>query len=380
MGLNLGNTSTATPTTPVSKSDEVLSVVPFDMEQEKKELELKMVNSPEVDAIVSTIDINNMNSMVSFGDDVAQNISKASDVILNSMNMRQIDESSKLLNALNDIMKRFDIEEIKQEPGLLGKIFGGARKQLDKILDKYRTMGDEIDKIYVELKKYESEIKTSNDNLQKMFEANVEYFEELEKYILAGEQGVRELDEYILSRKEEYERTGDASIQMELTGLEQAKILLEQRTQDLRIAENVAMQSVPMIKTMQFSNVNLVRKINSAFIITLPVFKQSLSQAIMLKRQKVQAESMAALDEKTNELLLKNAKNVVEQSKLTTQLVSTSSIKIETLESTWQTICNGIAETKQIQEDAKVKRLEDQKRLNAIKEDFRTKFSGNANQ
>lgn len=377
MGLNFDNTST---TTPVSKSEETLSVVPFDMEQEKKELELKMVNSAEVDAIVSTIDIYNMNSMVTFGDDVAQNISKASDVILNSMNMRQIDESSKLLNALNDIMKRFDIEEIKQEPGLLGKIFGGARKQLDKILDKYRTMGDEIDKVYVELKKYESEIKTSNDNLQKMFEANVEYFEELEKYILAGEQGVRELDEYILNRKEEYERTGDTSIQMELTGLEQAKILLEQRTQDLRIAENVAMQSVPMIKTMQFSNVNLVRKINSAFIITLPVFKQSLSQAIMLKRQKIQAESMSALDEKTNELLLKNAKNVVEQSKLTTQLVSTSSIKIETLESTWQTICNGIAETKQIQEDAKIKRLEDQKRLNTLKEDFRTKFSGNANQ
>ena len=28
---------------------------------------------------------------------------------------------------------------------------------------------------------------------------------------------------------------------------------------------------------------NLVRKINSAFIVTLPVFKQALAQAIMLK-------------------------------------------------------------------------------------------------
>ena len=46
------------------------------------------------------------------------------------------------------------------------------------------------------------------------------------------------------------------------------------------------MQSIPMIKTMEFSNMNLVRKINSAFIITLPVFKQALAQAIMLKRRK----------------------------------------------------------------------------------------------
>ena len=68
-----------------------------------------------------------------------------------------------------------------------------------------------------------------------------------------------------------------------------------------RQAENVAMQSIPMIKTMEFSNYNLVRKINSAFIVTLPVFKQALAQAILLKGQKIQAESIAELDKKTNE-------------------------------------------------------------------------------
>ena len=113
---------------------------------------------------------------------------------------------------------------------------------------------------------------------------------------------------------------GDQSIQFEITTLNQALMLLEQRTQDLRTAESVAMQSIPMIKTMEFSNMNLVRKINSAFIITLPVFKQALAQAIMLKRQKIQAESMAALDEKTNEMLIKNAQNTVEVSKKTARL------------------------------------------------------------
>ena len=102
--------------------------------------------------------------------------------------------------------------------------------------------------------------------------------------------------------------TGDNSIQFELTNLNQALMMMEQRTQDLRTAENVAMQSIPMIKTMEFSNYNLVRKINSAFIVTLPVFKQALAQAILLKRQGIQAEAMAELDKKTNEMLMKNAK------------------------------------------------------------------------
>ena len=115
---------------------------------------------------------------------------------------------------------------------------------------------------------------------------------------------------------------------------------------------------------------NLVRKINSAFIITLPVFKQALSQAILLKRQKIQAEAMSALDEKTNEMLIKNAQNSAMQSKLTAQLASGSSIKIETLETTWRTIVNGIEETKQIQENARRQREDDKLRLDAIKADF----------
>ena len=81
--------------------------------------------------------------------------------------------------------------------------------------------------------------------------------------------------------------------------------MLEQRTQDLRTAENIAMQSIPMIKTMAFSNMNLVRKINSAFIITLPVFKQALAQAIMLKRQKIQQKPFLHWTRKQMRCLLK---------------------------------------------------------------------------
>ena len=286
------------------------------------------------------------------------------------MNLSQLDDSSAMLNTLAEIMDKFDIEEIKENPGLFGKLFGNLRKQLDKILAKYHTMGDEVDKIYVQLKQYEADIKQSNRKLEEMFQANVNYYHELVRYILAGEQGCRELEAYIAQRQADMEATGDNSIQFELTTLNQALMMLEQRTQDLRTAENVAMQSIPMIKTMQFSNMNLVRKINSAFIITLPVFKQALTQAIMLKRQRLQTEAMSALDAKTNEMLIRNAQNTAEQAKMTARLASGSSIKIETLEQTWRTIVSGIDETKQIQENARKQRVEDQKRLEAIKAQF----------
>lgn len=373
MGLNFSKTSTqAQPS--VIKQPQEAEVQPYDIVEDRKQLNEVLVNSQEVDAIVSAIELDNMDSIVSLGSDAAEAISRASDVILNNVSMGQLEASSELLGTLAKIMDQFDIEEIKEDPSFFGKLFGNFKKKLDKILDKYHTMGDEVDKIYVQLKQYEAEIKKANKNLDQMFDANVGYYHELVKYILAGEQACSELQAYIEQRQHEMETTGDGSIQFEITNLNQCLMLLEQRTQDLRTAESVAIQSIPMIKTMEFSNMNLVRKINSAFIVTLPVFKQALAQAIMLKRQKVQAESIAALDAKTNELLVKNARNTVEQSKMTAKMAAGSSIKIETLETTWKTIVNGIDETRAIQENARKQRIEDQRRLEAIKQEFNQKY------
>lgn len=353
---------------------EVAVVEKYDIAADREKLNRELANSQELDDVVSTIEVYDLESIVTFGADAADEISKASDVVLNSMNMDQLNESGQMLNTLTKIMSKFDIEEIREDPGFFGKLFGGIQKQMDKILAKYHTMGEDVDKIYVQLKQYESEIKQSNRKLEEMFDTNVSYYHKLVKYILAGEQGCREIEAYIAELNEQMQSTGDTSIQFEIQTLQNALMMLEQRTQDLRTAESVAMQSIPMIKTIEYSNMNLVRKINSAFIITLPVFKQALAQAIMLKRQRIQAQAMAALDEKTNEMLIKNAQNTADQAKLAARLASGSSIKIETLETTWRTIINGIDETLQIQEEARRQRVEDQSRLEQIKSEFQQRY------
>lgn len=330
----------------------------------------------ELEKYTAKIEVFDPNSIVKFGSEAAEEVSKSADVVLNGMNMDQINNSGKMLEALDKIMGSFDIDEIKEDKGLFGKLFGNAKKKLEKLLNKYNTMGDEIDKIYTQLKVYEGEIERSNRNLDQMFNSNLEYYHELVKYIAAGEQGCKELHEYIEQKEQELATSNNVDLQFEISNLRQAENMLEQRVMDLKTAESIALQSIPMIKTMEFSNANLTRKINSAFIVTLPVFKHALAQAMMLKRQKIQADSMSALDKRTNELLIKNAQNTVEQSKQITRMTNTSSVQIETLEKTWNTIVSGIDETKRIQEEAKRKREEDSKRLDAIKQQYAEKMRG----
>lgn len=343
----------------------------FNIMVKSDEIKQQLATSEEIDKLVSTINVNDPNTIVKFGAEAADQISAASDQVLNSMSIQQINDTGVMMKNLAAIMDQFDAKELEDKPGLFAKL----KKNIEKILNKYDTMGKEIDKIYVQLKGYETEIEQANTKLDNMYEANIGYYQQLVKYIMAGEQGVKELDQYIADYQQKIAANpDDHALSMDLSNLQQMREMLDQRVMDLKIAENVALQTVPMLKTMEYSNLNLVRKINSAFIITMPVFKQSLAQAIMLKRQRIQAESMKALDEKTNELLIKNAQNTVEQSKMIAQMSASSSIKVETLQQTWQTIVNGIDEVQAIQNEAKAKRVEDAKALEDIKADYKKRM------
>ncbi len=376
-GAQIQNAETVIETTAtVVKNAEIdkkiAEVENFNIVVKTEEIKQQLATSKEIDQLVSTINVNDANTIVKFGAEAAEEISKASDQVLNSMSIDQINDTGVMLKNLAAIMDQFDIDELKEDkPGL----FGNLKKKLDKILSKYNTMGTEIDKIYVQLKQYESEIEQANTKLDNMYDANLGYYQQLVKYIMAGEQGVKELDAFIEQYKAKVaENPDDGTIRMDLSNLQQMREILDQRVMDLKVAENVAIQTVPMLKTMEYSNLNLVRKINSAFIITMPVFKQSLAQAIMLKRQRIQAESLNALDEKTNEMLIKNAQNTVDQSKAIAAMSAGSSIKVETLQQTWQTIVTGIDEVQAIQDAAREKRKQDAVTLEQIKADYKKRM------
>ena len=104
MGLDFSKTAQPMQNTMGSAPEpknEIEVVEQYDIVADREQLNQELVNSAEVDAIVSTIEVHNLESIVSFGAEVAEEISRASDVVLNSMNMSQLDDSSEMLNTLD---------------------------------------------------------------------------------------------------------------------------------------------------------------------------------------------------------------------------------------------------------------------------------------
>ena len=96
MGIDLGRTNrTAAVAEPVAAEQEIM---PYDIQQDRLQLNEKYVNSAEVDALTSQIVVDDLETIVTFGGEVAEQISKTSDVVLNSMTMNRVTESSEMLN------------------------------------------------------------------------------------------------------------------------------------------------------------------------------------------------------------------------------------------------------------------------------------------
>ena len=329
---------------------------------------------PEVQQLTNQIEVQNPNSIILFGQQASEEISKVSDELLNSMRTVKSEEASEMLVALTKIMDKFDISEIEnakgEAPSLAAKLFKNIGNTVAKMFQKYDTMGYEVEQVHGLLKKYEMDIKEANANLKRLADANVHFYRELEKYVVAGEMAIEELDMYINQVSNNYSMAEEERAMM-IQKLTMCKEMLAQRIYDLQIAENVAIQAAPMIQTIQMSNFNLMRKINSSFVVTLPIFKQCLAQAIILKRQEIQAKSIQQLDDKTNELIVRNAQRTASQSVAIAKMASGSSIQIENLRKSYETIMNGIQETRQIQEQNAEERKQNVVELERMKQGMR---------
>lgn len=330
----------------------------------------------EVQNLTSEVDIQNTNSIINFGQKASENISKISDELLNNMKSVKSEEASEMLVALTKIMDKFDLKELEKvkEDSMISKIFKKAGDAVAKLFQKYDTLGYEVDKVYILLKKYETEIRESNSHLKKLYDGNIEFYKTLEKYIVAGEIAIEEIDVYLESIPNQTNMNEEEK-QFMTQRLQMSKEMMSQRIYDLQIAENVAIQAAPMLQTIQMSNFNLMRKINSSFIVTLPIFKQCLAQTIILKRQEIQAKSIKQLDDKTNELIMRNASSTARQSVEIAKMASGSSIQLATLEKSYETIMKGIEDTKAIQEANRLERNENSKRLETIKNEMKKKIN-----
>lgn len=332
---------------------------------------------PEVQALTNEISVQDVNTIVNFGQKSAEEITKISDKILSIAKVPTSKDAAQMITQLAKIMDKFDIrelEKIQSEPakqGFLQKLKQKIADEFEALIAKYDDMSKEVDKISQLLRTYENQTKQDNVTLTEMCQANYNYFEQLERYVVAAELGLNEIANYrqqVANRTDISEDQKNAQLQQ----LDMMSQMLDQRKYDLLQAEVVARMTVPMLQNMQLTNVNLLREINTAFVVGLPIFKQNLAQAIMLKRQAITANSMEQFKGAINKQLEQNATYASVQGKLVAENVTKGTFDMETLRKVYTTIKTGTENTKRIMSEQESKNKENTKDLEQLKADIQS--------
>ena len=324
---------------------------------ERKE-QLKQL--PQVIELANSIDLTNPTDISKYGYEPSENLSKINDRILEDIKRVKTEEVGEMLVKLTNIMKSFDLQEIKDYT------FKEKKSFLDKIKEKYNSLSKQIEGVGTLLNKYSSDIATSNKMLQAQFDATRTYMAELEYYIVAGEMALERVEQEKIRLATDVTISDNDRIALE-SQINLAQDLLSQRILDLSVSQNVAMQIIPMINMMVATNSNLNIKIDSAFITTLPIFKVSVINAITLRRQAIQNQAISQAEDFTKQLFEKTVQQTVDNTKNVKKSAASPVISIETLEKTYNTILTGIEEVRQIDNQNKEERLQNIRKLEELK-------------
>jgi uncharacterized protein YaaN involved in tellurite resistance len=310
--------------------------------------------------LLNEIDFRNTQSILFFGSKAQDQLTTISDRMLDGVKNKDIGPAGEDLSEMVATLRGFEVDDLdpNKKQGLFDRLMGRA-KPVVRFLQQYEEVRKQIDMITDKLERHKTALLTDIISLDKLYQANLDYFHILEDYIAAGEEKLRQLDEVIIPEQEKKaETTAEVIAAQALRDLRAARDDLERRVHDLRLTRQVAMQSLPGIRLVQENDKGLVNKINSTIVNTVPLWRQQLATAVTIYRSSQAAETVKAATDLTNELLAANAESLKQANAETRRQLERGVFDIETVKKANDALIATIEESLRIADQGKQMRRE----------------------
>ncbi len=313
-----------------------------------------------VNEYMSSIDMTDSKSIMFFGSKAQEQLTTISDRMLEGVKNKDIGTAGKNLNEMVGALKGFDTDELdpNKKQGFFAKLFGKT-KPLVLFLQRYEEVRKQIDSITDNLESHKTALLEDIVSLDRLYDANLEYFHTLEHYISAGEEKLHQLDEEIIPARQQQVDTEEEIVSaQELRDLRSSRDALDRRIHDLRLTRQVAMQSLPSIRLVQENDKGLVNKISSTIVNTIPLWRQQLATAVTIYRSAEAAETVKSATDLTNDLLEANAENLKLANAETRKQLERGIFDIESVKKANQALIATIEESLQIADQGKLQRAD----------------------
>ena len=328
-----------------------------------------------VDDFNKKIDVNDSTQVLQYGAKAQSKISQFSDTVLENVKTKNIGEVGNLLSDLVAEIKTFDSAVTMENKSGIGKLFNSAKKQLDKLVAKYSKVETNIDRVEAELEKHKLQMLKDINIFDTMYDKNLEYFKEISLYIIAGERKLKELREVVLPELQRKAReSGEQLDAQKVNDMENTINRFEKKIYDLKTTRIISIQMAPQIRLLQNNDAELVEKIQSSLINTIPLWKNQLVLALGINNAKQALGAQKAVTELTNDMLKKNSELLKQGSIQIAEESERAIVDIETLQKTNRDIIETLDRVIEIHENGRAKRAEAEQELVNIEKELKEKM------
>jgi len=340
---------------------------------------LEQADAPMSEAIrtrMAEIDIDDTNSIVSFGSRAQAELQEISQAMLQDVRNKDVGPAGDSLRDIVTTIRGFSVNEldVRRKRSWWEKLLGRAAP-FAKFTAQFEEVQGQIDRITDQLLGHEHTLLKDIKSLDLLYEKTLDFYDELALYIAAGEAKLKELDDTKIPTKaaEVDAAPEDAQVMkaQELRDMRAARDDLERRVHDLKLTRQVTMQSLPSIRLVQENDKSLVTKINSTLVNTVPLWETQLAQAVTIQRSTEAASAVREANDLTNELLTSNAKNLRDSNKAIRTEMERGVFDIEAVKAANADLIGTIQESLQIADEGKARRAAAEEELQKMEAELR---------
>lgn len=332
---------------------DISSTTPVKLDKEGN-VDLTNISQDEVkkySEIGKAIDPKDVNSILNYGTEVQSSMEKYSNTFLTSVRTYNSGEVGGLINELLTELNYIDVDELNQNAftSFMSHIPFVKKLVFDakKLFQKYDTVINNIDKITNKIKAGRINSIKDNASLQTMFDSNVSYIHQMEELIISGQLKLTELNEQLA----QMDANPSAYNDYEIADMRDFTNRLDKRLADLKVVRFIMMQSLAQIRVVQNNNTSIAEKAQSIVSTTIPVWKNQLTIAVALNRQKENVEMQKKISDTTNTILQKNAELLKQNSIDVARENEKTVVSLDTLKKTTASLIETLTEVKRIHEE-----------------------------
>lgn len=349
----------------------VQPIVQTQAEYSAGSIDESMLSNDEKEMIAqfaNEIDISNAKQVIQYGSSAQKSISDFSVNILGKVKTSELGDVG---DALKELTVALDATTEPEKKGILG-IFQKAKRGVDSIKANYAKAETNVSRIEKDLEKHQVVLTQDVEMFEQMYDLNLQYYRELTMYIIAGKKA---LDK---ARGEQLEalkvKAETSQMQEDVENYNKYVNLcnrFEKKLHDLELTRVIAMQVAPQIRLLQDNDQEMLEKIQSSLVNTIPLWRHQMVLALGIEHTQRALSAQNMITEKTNELLTRNAETLKMATVETAKEAERSVVDIATLKRCNQQLISSISEVVKIHEQGAKRRQDAETELVKVEQELK---------